>query len=93
ELGPTGPDLHRALAAHPAMDALDAVHTVGPLMRDLYDALPPDLRGYHCATAGAMATHLRDMVRPGDAVLVKGSLSMQMATLVDGLRAFGVANG
>ena len=91
ELGPTGPDLHRALARHPAMERIDTVHTVGPLMRGLQDALRPDQRGHHEADADAMATHLRDMVRPGDAVLVKGSLSMKMATLVSGLRAFGDA--
>ncbi|WGH77968.1 UDP-N-acetylmuramoyl-tripeptide--D-alanyl-D-alanine ligase [Jannaschia ovalis] len=89
ELGPTGPELHRALAAHPAMDALDCVHTVGPLMRGLHDALEADRRGHHAEDASKMAAHLRDMVRPGDAILVKGSLSMKMAMLVDGLRALG----
>ncbi|CTQ32015.1 UDP-N-acetylmuramoyl-tripeptide--D-alanyl-D-alanine ligase [Jannaschia rubra] len=89
ELGPTAPDLHRALAAHPAMEAIDTVHTVGPLARALHDALPADRRGHHAEDAPAMTPHLRHMVRPGDAVLVKGSLSMKMATLVEGLRALG----
>ena len=87
ELGPTGPDLHRALAHHAAMDAVDRVHTVGPLMRALHDALPPGQRGQHAEDADRLAPQLRDLVRPGDAVLVKGSLSMRMATLVEGLRA------
>ena len=89
ELGPTGPDLHRALARHPAMERIDAVHTVGPLMRGLQDALRSDQRGCHEANAAGMARHLRDIVRPGDAVLVKGSLSMRMAALVETLRALG----
>ncbi len=89
ELGPTGPDLHRALARHPAMEGIDSVHTVGPLMAGLRDALRPDQRGHHEADAAAMSAHLRDLVRPGDAVLVKGSLSMKMAALVEGLRALG----
>ncbi|PWJ13281.1 UDP-N-acetylmuramoyl-tripeptide--D-alanyl-D-alanine ligase [Jannaschia seohaensis] len=87
ELGPTGPDLHAALAEHPAMGALDTVHTVGPVMRHLHDALPPALRGRHADTSEALAASLREIVAPGDAVLVKGSLSMKMAVLVDGLRA------
>ncbi|UWQ19331.1 UDP-N-acetylmuramoyl-tripeptide--D-alanyl-D-alanine ligase [Jannaschia sp. M317] len=91
ELGPTGAALHAALADHGAMDALDQVHTVGPLMRALHDALPATQRGHHTETSHAMAPHLREMVQPGDAVLVKGSLSMQMAVLVDGLRALGEA--
>ena len=87
EMGPSGPARHRALADHDGLAALDAVHCVGPLMRHLHGALPADLRGHWTETAEGMARHLRDMVRPGDAVLVKGSLSMRMAVLVDGLRA------
>ncbi|WP_299820107.1 UDP-N-acetylmuramoyl-tripeptide--D-alanyl-D-alanine ligase [uncultured Jannaschia sp.] len=89
ELGPTGPSLHRALARHPAIERIDVVHTVGPLMRGLHDALDPNQRGHHEADATRMARHLREMVRPGDAILVKGSLSMRMTMLVDGLRALG----
>jgi UDP-N-acetylmuramoyl-tripeptide--D-alanyl-D-alanine ligase len=93
ELGPTGPDLHRALADHPALDALRVVHTIGPLMRHLHDALPADLRGHHAMDSAALLPRIREALRPGDAVLVKGSLSMNMATLVDGLRAPGRAEG
>jgi UDP-N-acetylmuramoyl-tripeptide--D-alanyl-D-alanine ligase len=89
ELGPTGPALHAALAEHPAMGSLDAVHTVGPLMRALHDVLPPAIRGRHVAEAGALVPALPDLVRPGDAVVVKGSLSMRMAVLVDGIREMG----
>ncbi|WP_299837650.1 UDP-N-acetylmuramoyl-tripeptide--D-alanyl-D-alanine ligase [uncultured Jannaschia sp.] len=89
ELGPTGPVLHRALARHPATERLDTVHTVGELMHGLHDALDPNQRGHHEADATRMARHLREMVRPGDAILVKGSLSMGMTMLVDGLRALG----
>ena len=89
ELGPTAPDLHAALADHPAMGGIHKVLTVGPLMRDLHDALPPDRRGAHADDADAMAAPLRAAIGPGDAVLVKGSLSMRMATLVEALRALG----
>ncbi|SDZ51548.1 UDP-N-acetylmuramoyl-tripeptide--D-alanyl-D-alanine ligase [Jannaschia faecimaris] len=91
ELGPTGPDLHAGLADHPAMAAIDIVHTVGPLMRHLHDVLPADHRGTHAPDSANFVLALRDIARPGDAVLVKGSLSMQMTTLVEGLRALGEA--
>ena len=93
ELGPSGPDLHAALARHPAVEGIDAVHTVGPLMRRLHDALPPDLRGIHAEDAEAMAARMRDLLRPGDAVTVKGSLSMRMARVVDAVRALGEEAG
>lgn len=91
ELGPTGPDLHAALADHPAMERIDRVHTVGPLMRHLHEVLPADRRGLHAVDSTTFARDLRTLVEPGDAVLVKGSLSMKMAILVDGLRALGEA--
>ena len=65
ELGPTGPDRHAALADHAGLAALDVVHCVGPLMRRLHDALPPDRRGHWAEDAEAMARHLRDMVGAG----------------------------
>ncbi|WP_308916728.1 UDP-N-acetylmuramoyl-tripeptide--D-alanyl-D-alanine ligase [Jannaschia sp. LMIT008] len=86
ELGPTGPALHAALADHDAMASIDVVHCVGPLMRSLYDALPPGQRGHVCARAEALGRQMRDMLRPGDAVLVKGSLSMGMQALVGTIR-------
>lgn len=91
ELGATGPALHAALAEHSAMKRIDVVHTAGPLMRSLHDALHPDRRGRHAPDAAGLAPALRDMIEPGDAVLVKGSLSMRMATIVDGLKALGEA--
>ena len=91
ELGPTGPALHKALAERDAVGALDTVHCVGPLMRHLHEALPPDVRGFWTKDTAGMSRHLRDAVRPGDAVLVKGSLSMDMAVLVDGIRNLGTA--
>ena len=87
ELGPTGADLHAALARHPGAEALDVVHTVGPLMRHLHEALPVAIRGRHAADAAALASEVADLVRPGDAVLVKGSFSMDMARIVTALRA------
>ena len=89
ELGPTGPALHAGLAAHPGAEALDQIHTVGPLMRNLHDALPLATRGHHAADSAALAAEIGDLVRPGDAVLVKGSLSMDMARVVAALRGLG----
>ncbi|MEL6647527.1 MAG: hypothetical protein AAFQ05_07450, partial [Pseudomonadota bacterium] len=76
-------------AAMPAMEKIDRVHTVGPLMEALHHALPGDKQGVHVLTSEAMAPHLRDLVQAGDTILVKGSLSMAMARIVTGIRDLG----
>jgi UDP-N-acetylmuramoyl-tripeptide--D-alanyl-D-alanine ligase len=82
ELGPHGPEMHRALADHPAMAGIDVVHTVGPLMHELWQALPQAKRGRACDTADDMAARVRHELDAGDVVLVKGSLSTGLAAVV-----------
>ena len=89
ELGPTERDLHAGLAGHPAMEAIDTVHCVGPLMRALYDALPADKRGDWAETSAELANRARSLVSAGDVVMAKGSLSMKMALIVDAVRDLG----
>lgn len=89
ELGPQAAALHAGLASLPAMAQIDVVHCVGPLMGALYAALPRDKRGLYTATSAELATELPALIRPGDVVLAKGSLSMEVAKLVDGLRGIG----
>ncbi|HKK97621.1 MAG TPA: cyanophycin synthetase, partial [Marivita sp.] len=89
ELGPTGPQLHADLAALSATQTLDQVHCVGELMRNLHDALPEAQRGVWCATAAEMAEALPRRLDAGDVVLVKGSLSMGLARVVDAIRDMG----
>ncbi len=45
ELGPDEMAMHAAVADLPAMNAVDVVHCVGPLMKHLWDALPEVQRG------------------------------------------------
>jgi UDP-N-acetylmuramoyl-tripeptide--D-alanyl-D-alanine ligase len=74
--------MHRALADHPAMAGIDVVHTVGPLMHELWQALPQAKRGRACDTADDMAARVRHELDAGDVVLVKGSLSTGLAAVV-----------
>lgn len=84
ELGDAGPAEHAGLADHVAASA-DLLFACGPLMRHLYDAVPPPLRGAHAPDADALAPLVRAAVRADDAVLVKGSLGSRMKTVVAAL--------
>ncbi|HWL55554.1 MAG TPA: UDP-N-acetylmuramoyl-tripeptide--D-alanyl-D-alanine ligase [Paracoccus sp. (in: a-proteobacteria)] len=86
ELGPDEIAMHRAIADDPAMAAVDLVHTAGTRMRALHDALPEARRGFHAATAEELARQAAELVAPGDIVLVKGSKSSKVSTVVDALR-------
>ena len=89
ELGPKEREIHGAMAEHPAMAQIDLVHCVGPLMETLHHALPAEKQGQHTDTSEAMAPHLRALVKAGDTILVKGSLSMDMARIVSGIKDLG----
>jgi UDP-N-acetylmuramoyl-tripeptide--D-alanyl-D-alanine ligase len=86
ELGDAAPAIHAALAPDAAA-ACDLVFCCGELMGHLYRALPDDRRAAHLPDSAALAPVLRDALRPGDAVLVKGSLGSRMAVVVDALTA------
>ncbi|MEM8655773.1 MAG: UDP-N-acetylmuramoyl-tripeptide--D-alanyl-D-alanine ligase [Pseudomonadota bacterium] len=89
ELGEGGPAMHADLAALDAMQAIDRVHCVGPLMKHLHDALPAERQGLWTETSDEMAAQVRHRLDSGDVVLVKGSLSMQLAQVVDAIRKMG----
>jgi UDP-N-acetylmuramoyl-tripeptide--D-alanyl-D-alanine ligase len=90
ELGPTGPALHRergrALAGR-----VDAVVGVGPLAKEILEgareAGVPAGAVHHFAAAAAAAAAIPEFVRPGDAVLVKGSRGVRLEAVVDALAA------
>ena len=89
ELGPEARNLHESLADHPGMSRLAQVHTAGPLMRALHEALPVDRRGHWAETAEELAAEIRHLVHSGDIVLVKGSKSSKAALVVDAIRELG----
>lgn len=86
ELGAEGPSEHAALAAD-VVRSVDRLFACGPLMRHLFDAIPPALRGAHAADSEALATIVAAIVMPGDAILVKGSLGSRMKRVVDAIDA------
>ncbi len=89
ELGPDAAAMHAALASHPAVAAIDRIHCAGPLMRALWDALPPARRGDWTETAAELAARARRLADPGDVVLVKGSKGSKVSLVVDAMLKLG----
>lgn len=85
ELGAHTEAEHRGLAAALVDARIDVVFCCGPLMRHLYEALPMSLRGAHAADSDALMAFVRPALRPGDVVLVKGSLGSRMGRIVAAL--------
>lgn len=89
ELGKKEHDFHRDVAQWSCMDAIDVIHTVGPLMKSLHDSLPEGKRGQHFVDSAVMAAQAARLVQAGDAVLIKASLSTNMRKVVDALQELG----
>ena len=89
ELGPEGPDMHGELADLEAMENIDVVHCIGPLMQNLHAALPAEKQGMWAETSTQMEARVARSLDSGDVVLVKGSLSMKLSVIVDAIRKMG----
>jgi UDP-N-acetylmuramoyl-tripeptide--D-alanyl-D-alanine ligase len=75
ELGAEAPSYHEALAEH--LTGIDGVYCVGPLMRHLYDRLPPgQALGWHENPATLEPRQIAALLNEGDLVVVKGSKKM-----------------
>jgi UDP-N-acetylmuramoyl-tripeptide--D-alanyl-D-alanine ligase len=86
ELGAEGPALHRGLAEAVESSNVDLVFAAGALMENLVAALPKARVAAHAATSSALAGAVCAAVRPGDAIMVKGSLSTGMGVIVKALK-------
>ncbi len=86
ELGEHSAEQHLGLAED-VRRAADLLFTCGRWMELLYHAVPAECRGTHAADSQALADIVAGAVRPGDAVLVKGSLGSRMHRVVAALLA------
>ena len=89
ELGEMSAGLHAALAEPIAAAKVDLVFCAGPLMRSLWEALPPTRRGGYAESAAELEPRLVEAIRPGDVVLVKGSKGSKASALAKALAGLG----
>ena len=89
ELGDQSRALHEGLADPIATAGLDLVHTAGPEMKRLHDALPVARRGLWRENAAELAAEAAELVAPGDVVMVKGSNGSKASLVAMALAALG----
>ncbi len=87
ELGPEAAALHAGVAQAVEENGIDLVFCCGPLMKSLWNALPREKRGGYAPDSEALCEIVLAGVRPGDAVMVKGSNGSRMARVVSALKA------
>jgi len=93
ELGADGPAFHAGLAAPIEAAGIDLVFCCGPLMRSLWDALPPTRRGGYAESAVDLAPRVAAVVEPGDLVMVKGSNGSRASVIATALATLGHGEG
>ena len=87
ELGAEAKHLHAALASDLAGARVDLLFCAGPLMRGLYEACPPSMRGSWAERSAGLRQSVLEAARGGDVVMVKGSNGSAMEPIVAAFRA------
>jgi UDP-N-acetylmuramoyl-tripeptide--D-alanyl-D-alanine ligase len=85
ELGPGSDAYHEGLAAPLIAAGVQFALLVGEEMAPLAKALEGRIDFEHVAAHSAAVGRLEDLIRPGDAVLVKGSNSVGLSHVVAAL--------
>ncbi|HRD27256.1 MAG TPA: Mur ligase family protein, partial [Caulobacter sp.] len=87
ELGAEAPAFHAALAGPIEAAGIDLVFCAGPMMKSLWDALPPTRRGGYAEAAADLAPRVASAAEPGDLVMVKGSNGSRASVIAAALAA------
>jgi UDP-N-acetylmuramoyl-tripeptide--D-alanyl-D-alanine ligase len=89
ELGPTERDFHLELGEEAARSGVELLVTVGPRAAAMAERYGGEVRSV--PDAAAAAELVPELVRPGDIVLVKGSLAVGLEVVCRALSAHGAA--
>lgn len=87
ELGGEARSFHAGLAEPLAGADVDLAFCAGPLMKSLWDALPPTRRGGYAESAAELAPQVVQAIEPGDVVMVKGSNGSKAGVVAAALAA------
>ncbi len=87
ELGPTAPALHRSIGGLVSARSFDLFIAIGPLMRLAADVAAESGITVKCfASAAAAKEQLHELLQAGDQILLKGSHSMELESLIPAIQ-------
>jgi len=89
ELGDQAVSGHAGLKQPIIENGVDLVFACGPLMENLWDVLPVNLRGAYADKSTDLAPRVADEIEPGDVVMLKGSFGSRMSKVLDALKQLG----
>jgi UDP-N-acetylmuramoyl-tripeptide--D-alanyl-D-alanine ligase len=87
ELGAQSDELHAGLAIDILLNKIDLVFAAGPLMKHLFDNLPPEKQGAWRSDAADLEAVVSDAIQEGDLIVVKGSNASKMSLIVKALKS------
>ena len=93
ELGEEAGRLHAELAEPIESAKIDLVFCAGPLMKNLWEALPPSRRAGYAASAADLADEVVAAVAGGDVVMVKGSNGSRAGVIATALAGQSAEGG
>ena len=93
ELGEMATSLHEEVGRVAAQLGVDIVMTVGALAKAIAEGTTPSTHAHIFNSNEEAIACLKELIRPGDAVLVKGSRSMHMEEIVQEIKAKFAAAG
>ena len=86
ELGLSEVKEHVNISKFAKLSHIDKIYCVGPRMRKFYDVLESSKQGFWTETAQQMQNVLINKLENGDIVMIKGSFSMRMNSIVSELK-------
>jgi UDP-N-acetylmuramoyl-tripeptide--D-alanyl-D-alanine ligase len=87
ELGEFGPELHRDIVKDIESNRVDILFAAGPLMAELWKAVPESRRGAYAATSAELMEAVLNGLHAKDRVVVKGSLGSKMGLITEAIKA------
>ena len=86
ELGEKSYELHTGLKQVIEKNNIDLVFTIGEEMKQLFDVLPKEKKGCAVLQKEELYLVLRNSLKDGDTVLIKGSNSLNMNAILEALK-------